>query len=101
MENKQIIINKDLHKKVKSYCALTEQQIKEYTEAALQFAINNQLTVEDLKEKQYLDSYASTSIGGPMIRYGNKGKEEQEEQEEQGENILQQLKKTEKEDDVW
>lgn len=72
MENKQIVISKNLHRHLKSYCAQNDEKIKEYTEAALEFAINNKLTVEELKEKQYRDSLASTDMGGPMVRYGQK-----------------------------
>ena len=73
IENKQIVISKSLHKDLKQYCASAEEKIKEYTEAALEYAIGRKMTVEELKEKQYKDSYASTSQGGPMLRYGSSG----------------------------
>lgn len=69
-ETKQVVINKDLHRKVKGFCVDKDQPIKEYAEAALEFAIDNEMTIEELKEKQYRDSLASTDIGGPMLRYG-------------------------------
>lgn len=71
MENKQIVVNKNLHKNFKKYCADKEENMKEYTEALLEFAIFNDFTIEKLREKQYADSLSSTQIGGPMIRYGN------------------------------
>ena len=95
-ENKQIVISKNLHKNLKSYCSLNEQKIKEYAEAALEYAIENQMTVEELKEKQYQDSYASTNRGDPMIRYGKKENIVEENPVE--ENIIE--KEDELEDDI-
>lgn len=77
-ETKQVVINKELHRKVKGFCVNKDQPIKEYAEAVLEFAVENEMTIEKLKDKQYMDSLASTNNGGPMMRYGviNEQKEE-------------------------
>lgn len=74
-DNKQIVINKNLHTTIKGYCASNENKIKEFAEAALEFAIDNKMTIDQLREKQYRDSVASVASGGNMIRYGKKNEE--------------------------
>jgi len=69
-ETKQIIISKQLHHNLKKYCVDNDVKIKDFTEAAVEAAILEKMTVEELKEKQYRDSLASTEKGGAMIRYG-------------------------------
>ena len=77
-ENKQIVINKSLHQNLKAFCAENDQKMKDYTEAVLENAIGQKLTIEEIQEKQYKDSYASTQKGGPMIRYGKKENKDDE-----------------------
>lgn len=99
-DNKQIVINQSLHRNLKTHCAENDQKIKEYAEAALEYAMENQLTIEQLKEKQYRDSYASTAQGGPMVRYGSKKTPEPEIEEIQEEApITQEVKKST--EDSW
>jgi len=71
-ETKQIIISKDLHRNLKKYCADNDQAMRDFADAVIENAIIEQVTIEDLKQKQYRDSYASTQQGGPMVRYGVK-----------------------------
>jgi hypothetical protein len=76
MANKQIVINQELHKDLKKFCADNSQPIKDYTETLLKYAIGQNLSLEDIQDKQKKDSFASVSKGGPMIRYSKKAKEE-------------------------
>ncbi len=95
-ETKQVVINKDLHKKVKGFCVDKDQPIKEYAEAALEFAVENEMTIEELKDKQYRDSLASTDMGGPMLRYGVINDQKEEKTSEPERETM--VKKSENED---
>jgi hypothetical protein len=84
-ETKQIIISKELHHNLKKYCVDNDVKIKDFTEAAVEAAILEKMTVEELKEKQYRDSFASTEQGQPMIRYGQAKHDNVKEAEEKPE----------------
>ena len=101
MSDKQITISKEIHKNLKAYCANTEQKIKEFTEAVVEQAMLEQLTAEQIKEKQYRDSFASTSDGGPMIRYSGVRKEEEPIKETIEEETVPQKVIATTEEDNW
>ncbi len=67
--NKQIVIDEDLHKEFHKKCIEENKSIKAATEELIVQALGEE-SKSSMVEKMYVESKKSTDSGGPMRRHG-------------------------------
>ena len=74
MGTKQIVVDQDLHRQFHQDCVKKGLTMRAATERLIKDALGDSMGVEEIREKMYEDSAASTAEGGPMFRYGSEEK---------------------------
>jgi len=63
MQNiKQIIIDKDIHRKLKIYCVHIDSSIRDFTEAAIIYAMQNKIAFKEQKEETKVNECLSEDV---------------------------------------